>query len=86
MKEATGDLNMTVVIVLIVAVMGAFFSMVVAPQILNGIKSETNCSDAICPCKVKQNGACIDCYKCETNKKTGSKSCSTKKFACPYKG
>lgn len=79
MKEATGDLNMTVVIVLIVAVMGAFFSMVVAPLILNGIKSETNCSDAICTCTKTEitGGSCSKCYL---------KGKENQKFTCPYKG
>lgn len=87
MKEATGDLNMTVVIVIIVAVMGAFFSMVVAPQIMSGIKSETNCTDAICPCTSPTNGVCEDCYLCSVDKSTGKKNCDkTHTFSCPYKG
>ena len=79
MKEATGDLNMTVVIVLLVAVMGAIFSILISPNILRGIKSETNCSDAICPCDSHSvtNGMCRECYM---------KGKEGQPFACPYKG
>ena len=74
MKEATGDLNMTVVIVIIVAGLVAFFSMVVAPLVVGGIKSETNCSDAICDCSPGQ----VKC-SCHLPRKT-------KTFTCPNKG
>ncbi len=72
MKEATGDLNMTVIIVIIVAGLVAFFSMYIGPMITDGIRSEANCSDAICKC----------------NKSTKKCDCTYKgnKINCPYKG
>ena len=81
MKEATGDLNMTVVVVLIVAVLVAFFSMTIAPMVLHNIKNEANCSDAICSCTAaeKENGICSCRY---IDKKTHKVT----NLSCPYKG
>ena len=73
MREAIGDLNMTVVIVLIVAVLVAFFSMVIRPIIVDGIKSEANCSDAICTDCDRNNMTCKCKYK-------------GNEVTCPYKG
>ena len=86
MKEATGDLNMTVIIVMIVAALVVFFSVYITPLVLNGIKSESNCSNAICPCKsmTADNGACTDCYICEN--KNGGTCKKSQPFRCPYKG
>ena len=87
MKEAIGDLNMTVVVVVLVAALVAFFSIVVRPAVLTGIKTDTNCDDAICPCQDKANGVCNDCYICEYNKETNSKECHQEnRFSCAYKG
>lgn len=79
MREATGDLNMTVVVVVIVAGLVAFFSMAVWPAIKSGIKRESNCSDAICTCKKDDivDGACNSCY---------IKGYESETFTCPYKG
>lgn len=49
MKEATGELNMTVVTVVAVAAVGAFFYAFVWPTIKSNITSATKCSSAICP-------------------------------------
>lgn len=78
MREATGDLNMTVVIVILVAFLVAFFSTFVGPMIRAGIRKEANCSDAICTCKKNEiiKGSCDKCHL---------KGSSTN-FTCPYKG
>ena len=73
MKEATGDLNMTVIVVLIVAGLVAFFSMVIGPLITTGVRNNANCADAICKKKDCQDGIC-DCMYRDTPLK------------CPYKG
>lgn len=49
MKEATGELNMTVVTVVAIAAVAAFFYAFVWPSIKNSINSATKCSSAICP-------------------------------------
>lgn len=49
MKEATGELNMTVVTVVAIAAIAAFFYAFVWPSIKSSITSSTRCADAICP-------------------------------------
>lgn len=49
MKEATGELNMTVVTVVAIAAVAAFFYAFVWPSIKTSINSATKCSSAICP-------------------------------------
>ena len=47
MKEATGELNMTVVTVVAIAAVGAFFYAFIWPSIQNGLKANT-CKN-VCP-------------------------------------
>lgn len=49
MKEATGELNMTVVTVVAIAAVAAFFYAFVWPAIKNNISRNTNCANATCP-------------------------------------
>ena len=80
MKEATGELNMTVVIVLAVAALAAFFYVIIWPLISNNFVSNSKCSEATCQCKNEsdclKNGA--DCWM--PGKKSGTH------FTCPWKG
>ena len=46
MKEATGELNMTVVTVVAIAAIGTFFYVFIWPGIQNSIKLSTACSAA----------------------------------------
>lgn len=46
MKEATGELNMTVITVVAIAAVAAFFYAFVWPAIKNNITSGTNCASA----------------------------------------
>ncbi len=48
MKEATGELNMTVVTVVAIAAVAAFFYAFVWPGIRNSINQSTYCSMAVC--------------------------------------
>ena len=51
MKEATGELNMTIVVITLVGLLMAFFFYTVWPMIKFNFVSNTNCSKAICePC------------------------------------
>lgn len=51
MKEATGELNMTVVTVVAIAAIGAFFYAFVWPAIQASITRSTNCANAVnCSC------------------------------------
>lgn len=74
MREATGELNLTVIIVVAVAGLMAFFSMVVWPMVRGGIEHDTNCSDAICS-GTPINGV-VECHM------PGESTT----FMCPYKG
>lgn len=59
MKEATGELNMTVVTVVAIAAVAAFFYAFVWPQIKTTIQRNTNCANAYgCKC----SGETCDCY------------------------
>lgn len=48
MKEATGELNMTVVTVVAIAAVAAFFYAFVWPSIKNSIEANTYCAMAQC--------------------------------------
>ena len=48
MKEATGELNMTVVTVVAIAAVAAFFYAFVWPSIQESIEVNTHCANAIC--------------------------------------
>lgn len=79
MKEATGELNMTVVIVLAVAILAAFFFTVLWPMIKTNFEHNSRCSKAIClPCP-KNDPSCkfVDCYIKGNRHET---------FLCPFKG
>ena len=58
MKEATGELNMTVITVVAIAAVGAFFYAFVWPSIKNSISNSTKCADAICPSNCT-TGKCV---------------------------
>lgn len=80
MREATGELNMTVIVVIAVAGLVAFFSMFVFPNITKTVGNQQNCSDAVCG-KVKGEGDCGDKYvQCNAPRN------QSVKFCCPYKG
>lgn len=82
MKEATGDLNLTVVVVIIVAVLASFFFGVLWPQIKTNFNKNTKCDEAICVCE-KVNGKCIipedGMVKCHLKGQT-------EEFYCQWKG
>ena len=90
MKEATGELNATVIVVISIAILSTFFFTVIWPMLNNNLKSSTRCGDAYCPKKDKK----INCESKEKNGKCLTVKCkyydkSTKKeidIVCPYKG
>lgn len=81
MREASGDLNLTVIVVVAVAGLMAFFSMTLWPMIKGNMQKDADCSDAVCDkswtCDGKTTGK-ICCHN--------AKDASGTKFACPYKG
>ena len=62
MKEATGELNMTVVTVVAIAAVAAFFYAFVWPSVKTSIQSATKCSSAICPSSCPAGQACQCTY------------------------
>ncbi|MEG1505870.1 MAG: hypothetical protein RR478_00055 [Bacilli bacterium] len=78
MKEATGELNTTVVVVLSIGVLATFFFSYLWPIIKHNFDSNANCSKAICNCEKNvrdsNDGFCL------CNIKGGPE------FKCTYKG
>ncbi len=60
MKEATGELNMTVITVVAIAAIAAFFYAFVWPAIKSNITNNQKCASAVCPdtCTSGQRCAC----------------------------
>ena len=48
MKEASGELNLTVVVVMAVAALMAFFYTLIWPTIKNNMTANTKCQAAVC--------------------------------------
>lgn len=75
MKEATGELNMSVVVISSIAILSAFFYTVIWPMINENQKQQVSCSKAICGKKVDSNGM-VKCHLENENEE----------FLCKYKG
>ena len=59
MKEATGELNMTVVTVVAIAAVAAFFYAFIWPAIKTNILNSTKCANASsCTCPASGNCTC----------------------------
>lgn len=71
MKEATGELNMTVVTVVAIAAVGAFFYAFVWPNIKSTIQASTYCSMAVCTDEEMKNCTAYD----ENGQETWSGNC-----------
>lgn len=78
MKEATGELNMTVVTVVAIAAVGAFFYAFVWPSIKNSITASTDCSNAVCSDCEESNGkrVCKTCTYTKSDGTEGTRSCT----------
>ena len=60
MKEAQGELNLAVIVVVIVALLSIFFFSSIWPSIQNNFAKNTRCDEAICPCPERDNnGNCV---------------------------
>ena len=79
MKEATGELNMTVVVVIAVGILAAFFYTTIWPNIKNTYVASSKCNDAVCdPRSVVDGMATCRYYK------NGSQV--GRSFKCVWKG
>ncbi|MBR6133530.1 MAG: hypothetical protein IKQ29_02305 [Bacilli bacterium] len=76
MREATGELNTSVIVFIAVALLAAFFFMVIWPIIRKDMNVQSSCANAICDVGYNSNYM-VDCYS------PGDKS---RVFQCPFKG
>lgn len=79
MKEATGELNMTVVVVVAVGVLSAFFFTILWPSIKNTYVASNKCSDAVCNPNTLRDGM-VTCSYYKNGSKVGND------FQCVWKG
>ncbi len=68
MKEATGELNMTVVTVVAIAAVGAFFYLVIWPSIRANLEAQVHCSSAVQCTKCNADNSDCECKYYETAK------------------
>ena len=74
MKEATGELNMTVITVVAIAAIAAFFTMLVWPSVKNSMMASTICANGH---NYEQGTAGTDGYvKCGTLGANNQFTCS----------
>ena len=78
MKEATGELNATVFVVIAVASLVVFFYTQIWPAIKGNMNENTACSRAICASTPNADGT-VDCYVME-------KGIKSEPFTCAWKG
>lgn len=80
MKEASGELNLTVVVVMAVAALMAFFYTLIWPTIKNNMTANTKCQAAVCKkCENPDGCQLVDCvYTDKSGNKTDMK--------CVWKG
>lgn len=76
MKEATGELNGTLVVVTAVALLAAFFFTVLWPMLKGRLENQSSCAKAICDSGYNQNHMAY-CY-------VPGKASDV--FECPFKG
>ena len=86
MKEATGELNMTVIVSISIGILAAFFFGVLWPMINGNFQKNSQCNKALCDCAKttrenieKETGRKNNCL-CKENTN------STSTFYCPFKG
>ena len=75
MKEATGELNMTVVTVIAIAAIATIFATLVWPAIKRNIEKNTNCANAICGACVTESKTAVCYYIAEDGKTSTEITC-----------
>ena len=77
MKEATGELNTTLITVLAIAMLLALFSTLIFPNVLKGLEGRASCADAVCDQGFIPNNYNSYCYSPKNKDEV---------FQCPYRG
>jgi len=80
MKEATGELNMTVVVVIAVGVLAAFFYTILWPMLRDNYNASSKCSDAICDASTVDSSGMATCKYYKNGSQVGNS------FKCAWKG
>ena len=75
MREATGELNASLIVFIAVSLLAAFFFSIIWPNIKGDLKSTARCSTAICKNTFDVTG------RSECHQKN-----STETFLCPFRG
>lgn len=78
MKEATGELNTAVVVVILVAVLSSFFFGVIWPNIRGNFAANTKCDEAICENHPRSDGKTVNCIYTDKNGNTTNMVCTWK--------
>lgn len=78
MKEAMGELNSSIIVVIVVGLLIALFYGMVWPIIKDGLKDNSRCADAVCDVGIKSGEVGVECYSPHDEKK--------EYFICPYRG
>ena len=78
MKEATGELNSTIIVVIAIAGLMALFSIIVFPTVMAGFDKRAQCADAICDRGYNSHYLSY----CYSPKDPGKNNV----FECPYRG
>lgn len=91
MKEATGELNMTIVIVIAVGVLAVFFYTLIWPMIKRNYDGNASCAKAICECDdVCTKTGLAKCKVPDAGDKSNEASKQDydpdNEFRCPWKG
>ena len=79
MKEATGELNSTVIVIISVGVLATFFFSYLWPMIHNNFQKQADCNRATCDCSEKAREGNEGYCSCTASGVEGT-------FRCVYKG
>lgn len=80
MKEASGELNMTVFVVVAIGILSVFFYTIIWPMIRNTFVSTSKCSDAVCDASTVTSNGMVTCAYYKDGNKVGND------FKCVWKG
>ena len=80
MKQATGELNGTLIVVIAIAALSAFFFTILWPMLRKNLKDQSYCSTAVCDRGIETSGDYKGMVYCHApNNKN-------EKIYCPYRG
>lgn len=81
MKEATGELNSTLIVVIAIAALMALFLTFIFPYIQRALESRSTCANAVCDKGYIEENYRSYCYSPNDTNKSNPEI-----FECPYRG